>query len=412
MEFNRKEIESMIEVFRKKGIKPEANTPEEFESWLDSYSSLKEEELSFHEVDRHSTDDTRNSASSYVYHRLPRISFFSGEKGKDTDFEQWKYEVECLQKQRLPDDDLFEVIRRSVKGEAATIARNLGPQTSIYSLLSKFQSMYGGVEKTEARLSQFYSARQKEDESVSSWCCRLEALFNKATEYGQDPSMISRKDEILRNMLWTGLKHSLKIISGHKFDTCPTLNDLLVALRSFEQDLPRTDTKQKGTVKMAVTATASEADWSKRMTGLESMIQQLSTDVADMRKNRDSSPRYACDGGTPAQPGYRGSDFRSHGGRGLYRQTWFEEGRVDSGSADAMHASAPRSRGGRGMYRQPGMESRQDEGIPAPRTTYSGDEVVCWRCGQPGHLQYGCRVRLDHSRRPLNSRRPMGRGRP
>ena len=408
MEFNPKEIESMLEVFRKKGIKPEANTPAEFESWLDSYSSLKEEELSYQEEetqDRHSTDDTRNSASSYVYHRLPRISFFSGEKGKDTDFEQWKYEVECLQKQRLPEDDLFEVIRRSVKGEAATIARNLGPQTSIHSLLSKFQSMYGGVEKTEARLSQFYSARQKEDESVSSWCCRLEALFNKATEYGQDPSMISRKDEILRNMLWTGLKHTLKIISGHKFDTCPTLNDLLVALRSFEQDQPRTDTKQKGTVKMAATATASEADWSKRMKGIETMIQQLSTDMADMKTNRDSTPRYAYDGGTPVQPGYRGTDFRSRGGRGLYRQPLFEDREVESGPADGMHASAPRSRGGRGMH-------RQGEGIPAPRTTYSGAEVVCWRCGQTGHVQHGCRVIMDHTRRPLNSRRPMGRGRP
>ena len=35
---------------------------------------------------------------------------------------------------------------------------------------------------------------------------------------------------------------------------------------------------------------------------------------------------------------------------------------------------------------------------------------VCFRCGQPDHLRYGCRVMLDHSRRHLNSNQSMGRG--
>ncbi|KAL3877882.1 hypothetical protein ACJMK2_035526 [Sinanodonta woodiana] len=35
---------------------------------------------------------------------------------------------------------------------------------------------------------------------------------------------------------------------------------------------------------------------------------------------------------------------------------------------------------------------------------------TCWRCGQVGHIASACRVRLDHSKRDLNSMRPMAGG--
>jgi len=262
-EFKRDEIANILEVFRRKGLKPKADTPEQFEDWFDSYVALQDEdrepgkpELDWNDLKPeqdypkpHGPFSRMTGAAPYdltsspvmaspvvtsspVFHQLPRLTFFSGETGKDTEFEQWNYEVKCLSKQRkLSEGDLFEVIRRSLKGEAATIARNLGPQASIDTLLSKFQSMYGGVEKTETRLSQFYSAKQGEEESVSSWCCRLEVLFAKAMEHNQDPLMLRRKDSVLRNMLWTGLKPSLKTVSGYKFDQCTSLNTLLVSLR-------------------------------------------------------------------------------------------------------------------------------------------------------------------------------------
>lgn len=37
---------------------------------------------------------------------------------------------------------------------------------------------------------------------------------------------------------------------------------------------------------------------------------------------------------------------------------------------------------------------------------------VCYRCGQEGHVQSGCRVRTDHLRQNLNSMGPASRGRP
>ena len=46
-----------------------------------------------------------------------------------------------------------------------------------------------------------------------------------------------------------------------------------------------------------------------------------------------------------------------------------------------------------------------------PQANESDDEEpICYRCGQKDHIQFGCRVRLDHSRKDLNRDQPLPRG--
>ena len=61
-------------------------------------------------------------------------------------------------------------------------------------------------------------------------------------------------------------------------------------------------------------------------------------------------------------------------------------------------------------YQGQGQQYRQkDKKKGQSRENESDREITCYRCGQVGHVKSGCRVRLDHSKKDLNSSRPASR---
>ena len=110
----------------------------------------------------------------------------------------------------------------------------LGPNATVDEIVYKLDSIYGLVEEREPLLAKFYSAKQQENEDVATWWCRLEDLLSKTLVQG----LVNPDDEndMLRNMFWSGMKISLKDISGHLYDKYPELDDLRRALRILEQD--------------------------------------------------------------------------------------------------------------------------------------------------------------------------------
>ena len=165
---------------------------------------------------------------------VPRISIFSGNPNGATTYEHWRYDVDCLLRENYPRGKISEAIRRSLKGDASRVAMYLGPGAPIEQLLDKMDSIYGTVERKESIYQEFYSARQKEDENVTDWGIRLENILHRAVRVtDMDRHEV---DDMLRNMFWVGLKDSLKFISGHKFDSIQTFDELRVAIRRIEAD--------------------------------------------------------------------------------------------------------------------------------------------------------------------------------
>lgn len=186
-------------------------------------------------------------------HYYPRISTFSGDVKSESTYELWKYEVECLMNESYHPEAIHHAIRRSLKGEASHIIMHLGPGASVSTIIKKLDSIYGTVDEKEDILSEFYSARQKEDEGCAHWSCRLEDILSKAVRKGLVPS--GQSEDMLRTMFFKGLRPTLKDISGHLKDKMLTFDELRSAVRKVEMEHqhtpPRDITKKQATAKVA-----------------------------------------------------------------------------------------------------------------------------------------------------------------
>ena len=97
-------------------------------------------------------------------------------------------------------------------------------QKPIDKILDVLDSVYGTVDNKEHILAEFYSARQRDDEDVTTWSNRLQDILGKGLEKG----LVDYRDmnSMLHAMLWRGLRQELKDISGHKHDMIKDFNQL------------------------------------------------------------------------------------------------------------------------------------------------------------------------------------------
>ena len=60
-------------------------------------------------------------------------------------------------------------IRQSLREEAGRVVMRLGVNATIPQILAKLDSIYRDVDKKEQLLAEFYSARQRDGEDITSW---------------------------------------------------------------------------------------------------------------------------------------------------------------------------------------------------------------------------------------------------
>ncbi|XP_046570529.1 uncharacterized protein LOC124278800 [Haliotis rubra] len=281
MELNQEELKNMLTIFEKMGMAPKIDSTSDFKTWL---SDMSKQEGSFQGPDVKPPPPLASAKEEQTptasFHYFPKIPFFSGEVGKDTPYDLWRFEVDCLlQSKTYPHDVILQAIRKSLKGEAALIAMKLGRNATVEILLTKMKSAFGTLRRRATLMSDFYSCSQRENEDVTAWGCRLENMLYQITEHRSIPE--DEQDEMLRTRMWDGLKPGLKGVAAHKFDAITNFDDLRLCLREIEFDLRRDKSavpvkKQTASAKMVNTLNPSSAAATKEeVTDLKAMMVEI-----------------------------------------------------------------------------------------------------------------------------------------
>lgn len=365
------ELQKLDAVFKDMGIKEELKTDDDLRAWITAHRAMK--------------DEPKEEDKGSIRERTPpRLPNFSGAKEKDsTPYEVWRYEVECMATTGLYNNAMIgEAIRRSLKGDAAKIAMRMGVGIAPAELIKKFNGLYDTVASDASILTQFYTSVQSEDEDVAAWAIRLEDTIQRVEKEG----LISKgtKFEMLRTKLWSGLlDDQLKQVTRYKYDTTRDYDQLVVEIRKIEQEMyPTKKIKEKKAKSNLLQENKKEDSETKEL------LKKMGRRLEDMEKKMDEMRKDSTRDHEDATYGSRG---RGHGrGRGQGR---------------GYH------RGGyRGGHKSRTTDSEERESGDGNRKQgEKQDDVMCYRCGQYGHLKFGCRVRLDHTRN-LNDESPLPGG--
>lgn len=214
---------------------------EELEKKEKYLRQLEEEQLNKQSgVETNIKCDTAPPKAEVTHFLKPYLTQFSGAEPtpkNESTFEDWKAETQCLIKTKVyPDYIVTQAIRNSLKGQARKALATLDPLTNSDGIISKLESLFGNVASGLSVLQEFFTAVQREDESVTMWGLRIEEILQRAMEKGEVPP--ERKNHLLKDKFWRSL-HSLdlKIATKVYFDKVTDFEVLRSKVREEEREL-------------------------------------------------------------------------------------------------------------------------------------------------------------------------------
>ena len=214
------QYDTMFKTFQAMGLNPKGDTPEDFDQWIKDYTAQTKQKQKPHgltlptnpptstsgAIPKQKTDATDTKPVVVTTSsQPPKLRSFSGGDNKNkTPYVIWRCEVRMIQKDpsySMSQKDI--AIRRSLTGSAARMVMYQDHKT-IDDLLVTLDSVFGNVDNKEQILAEFYSARQKDDEDVTTWSNRLKTILGRTME--KQLVLPTEVNTMLHNMFYTGLR--------------------------------------------------------------------------------------------------------------------------------------------------------------------------------------------------------------
>lgn len=387
----------LIQNLRKLEVSPKADTVEDTKRFISAMlitegSDNGPQQPPVVNMNGATADGNSQGPQQWILQQNPRLSTFSGVdvKKEEATYELWRHEVSSLLSAKHSEDAVRDAIRRSLKGEAAHVHMRLGTEVTVMDILKKFDAVFGVVDAEEDAMAAFYSATQGLAESVTQWSCRVEDLLSKAARAGGIKR--ERQPEMLKRKFHAGLRVDLKEATTYQHHTITSYDEFVTAVRQAERDHPPKSVQHAASVQNPSQSTSENL--TNRVASLEATLKTLTCKLdqalSSDRWQRSDGPVSGAGqhgetyGGGQQRRG-RGGGRRQGGHRGGQQYTqnpWYDDQRDDDRppSRDAANEDQPQNESRHG---------RQGDG-----------DIQCRRCGNYGHIAVGCRVRLDHLRRP------------
>ena len=141
---------------------------------------------------------------------VPKLSAFSDEVAKgEVSFDQWSYELQTLRKS-YSDLALREGTQHSLRGAAADVVHNMGPDVPLDLIIKKFIIIYGNVKSFDLMMRDFYRADQGEDESIPSYATRIEGLLSQIRDKFPDQLPLQEEQRLLKGHLFHGSRKGIR----------------------------------------------------------------------------------------------------------------------------------------------------------------------------------------------------------
>ncbi len=340
----------------------------------------KQQAVRFFGAENRTPPPTTPPPPVHTLQEAPRLCTFSGAPGKDSDYSRWKYEVMCLRKEQHPDVIVRAAIRRSLKSPAADVVRRLGEDVAMDTVLQKLHALYGKVLKGDTLLQKFYGERQKEDEGVAAWACRLEDYLCEAVE--QEAATVALRKK-LAHRFWDGLADE-RVRNALRHMKL-SFEDLVVEARQVEEEYAGSTSRAASVRTQQVTPTQSTND---KLDLLLERLQQLEARVSGISQPSTNSSTAYAQAPTPA---YHYSRHPTQPAYSNYNQPAYSNHNqpAHSNHNQAAYSNQPASSTTATPIRTLRCHKCQVQGHLAFGCR-AGTEVVCFKCRSVGHIANAC----------------------